>query len=127
MRRLSTFLALMLVAIWLPVTQHCGLEGAGLIARQCASDCTSGRTGADDCCAVEKAQCKLGNDTIKVPAPEILSSVPLLNVCLISLTAKVGTADLPVDSFERPQNWIPSWQFTRRAAPPSRAPTSLFA
>ncbi len=128
MPRLSKLIALVLVTLWFPVTQHCGLEAAGVIERQCATDCASGQTGSDDgCCAVEKAPSKLGTVMVKVSAPELVADVGLLDIALFSLTTVVEVPRFPVAGFEFPQNWVSTWHFTRRAAPPSRAPTAFIA
>lgn len=128
MPRLSKLLALVLVTLWFPVTQHCGLEAAGLIERQCATDCATGQVGSDDgCCAVEKTPSKIGTDSARVSAPELVPGVCLLDIALFSLTTVVEMRDFAVTGFEFPQNWVSTWHFARRAAPPSRAPTASIA
>lgn len=125
MRRLSRILALILAAVWLPVTQHCGLEGAGLIAMQCEHDCASGQVDSDDgCCVVEKGQANIGPGAVKVQAPVLLQLLSPLDAGVVVPTAPHSlTPELSAVPPERPRDWISTWHFVRRAAPLSRAPS----
>lgn len=128
MRHLSKFLALVLAALWLPVTQHCSLEAAGVLSWQCATDCESGGADfADGCVTVEKAPSKVAAGRVEAQAPVLFACLGLRDPVFSSLLAESDIADSQAASFERPGNWVPIWSFSRRAAPPSRAPTVLCA
>jgi hypothetical protein len=118
-----------LLAFWLVATQHCGLESAGFFAAhheegEGAGCCSSAEGCATDGCAVvEDGAYRLGNS-----APVIAS--PLLSACLCSVvwSLDVPERELRADvslhgPLERPRDWLPTWQFVRRAAPSPRAPS----
>lgn len=128
MSRLSRLLSLVLLTVWLPVTQHCNLEAAGLITKQCADDCLPGQQVSDDgCLSVEDAAYKTGATVLKAPAPDLFACA--CHLCLQLIRPDVAREIAPAygASFERPQDWVSTWHFVRRAAPPSRAPTPLSA
>lgn len=125
---LRRIIAIVLLALWLPTTQHCGLEAAGLIAAEVphgaeseccengASPCTH-----DGCNVVENSLIKLNNETIKVPTPSLAACTCFL--CLQLLPPVVAVEPIfAVTASESPEHWVPVWQFVRRAAPLSRAP-----
>ena len=127
MRRLVPYLSMLLLALWLPATQHCAMEAIGLITRTCADDCaTANKTDIDGCGLLESGAYKPSVNVAKLVAP-------LLLVCLCfeyaPLLRVAPTADeiSPSEAFERPRDWVSAWNFVRRAAPPSRAPTPVFA
>jgi hypothetical protein len=121
-----------MLALWLPATQHCDLEAAGLIAGEsshaAAGHCSenSGSPCAHDACnIVEGSLIKPNSDTIKVPAPT-LAACACYFLCLQRLTPEMSAKPASgVTEPERPQHWVPVWQFVRRAAPLSRAPSPL--
>lgn len=128
-RRRYQFIALLLLAVWLPVTQHCGLEAAGLLGGtvQC-TDCLPGQPcPKDDCGTIESGQFKSTPDVVCVPAP-MLSVLACLH-CLYA--ANAAAVDLAVVTHRRlaetPRDWVPCWHFVRRTSPPSRAPSLLCA
>lgn len=128
MRRLRPFFSLLLVAFWLPATQHCAMEATGLFAQTCSDNCATGASGArDGCGTVESGAYKPSVDTLKVPTPALLACASYLHSFLVSLAAAPTPVILPAESFDRPRDWVSTWQFVRRAAPPSRAPTFLCA
>jgi hypothetical protein len=117
-----------LLAFWLVATQHCGLESVGLFAAhheegEGAGCCSSSEGCATDGCAtVEDGAYRLANSAPVIPAP-------LLGGCLWSVnwSTNVPLRELRVVAFrcpfERPLDWLPTWQFVRRAAPSPRAPS----
>lgn len=126
MHPISRLLALALLAIWLPATQHCGLEAVGAIDFQCASDCTaSAAASGDGCRIVEQGRCRVGEDEVKARAPTPAAVLSTFALALSSLAPEGRDSFFPTGAQARPQDWILNWQFTRRAAPPSRAPTLL--
>lgn len=117
----------MLLALWLPATQHCTLEAAGLIAPEAehaeTSSCcdTDERCSHDGCGLVENGLIKTADASFKVPAPDL--SVCLCFLCVqLVLPAAPDAPAVPVTAAEHPLDWLPTWQFERRAAPPVRAP-----
>jgi len=125
-RRIKSFLALLLALGWLPATSHCLLETLGAIPEflHCADACGPGDTDrsedADACASVETATYKTEEQPLLV-AGVFVTIVPLLPDAAEPLPAsqKVfarGPADVP----ELPV----TWQFTQRASLPPRAPSS---
>lgn len=127
---LRRIIAIALLALWMPMTQHCGLEAAGLVAAEVphaasAPCCVSGdRCSHDGCEIVESGLSKPSVEKISVSAPDF-------SVCLNFLCLQLLSLDSPVDSVTsvsasgRPLDWTPVWQFVRRAAPLARAPSQL--
>ena len=118
MQRLRTIVAIVMAWLWLPATQHCGLEAAGVLTAQCqhAGAVGCGDCAGDGCNAVESGSYKIGNGTPKVSAPHLA-----VCVCLVCLNAAVPVLISEAAVFsrsyeERPLEWVPSWQFARRAA-----------
>ncbi|HSH93815.1 MAG TPA: hypothetical protein VK968_06695 [Roseimicrobium sp.] len=127
MKLVGKFLALLLVALWLPVTSHCLMEDAGLIHRDacCAPAADSQRPGHDadeGACQVESAGFRLESRTT------ILAAVLLIAVaCLVSLFS-ASIPQVPHLSQVRsapPPEWVQSWQFFTRAVACGRAPSFL--
>ena len=128
MRRLSRILSLLILTVWFPVTQHCNLEAAGLIAQQCSDDCATGQATSDDGCGVVEAGLyKAGTDLAKVPAPELLACDCFFRLQFSSLVEFAELSLVPVESVEHPLDWVTTWQFVRRAAPSPRAPSVSLA
>lgn len=139
--RIRLTLALVLAALWLPVTLHCAIEAvteAGVVA--CQGVCHDAGTtadhhghddadsshGHDGCEIVESGRYKAGFSPVKVSPP-----TPMLCACLLCVQAQ---ALRPHDELlqaavgiERPREWVPVWQFVRRAAPAPRAPAGVIA
>lgn len=131
MRRVSQFISLLLVALWLPAALHCGLERAGLPAMDsgCATNYCSCDSGVTPGCESAAAGAyKVTGGSAKVMPPALVTGGYFL--CLELVPSAGSDADLnslPVMQTEVPRDWIPIWQFVRRAAPPSRAPSPLLA
>lgn len=132
MQRFRAILAAFLAILWIAATQHCALEAAGILAHVC--DHGEGATSAehckgDDCRTVEKGGYKISEGLAKVSPPQLVSCLCLLGLGVSPAPTLVDTeaANLPRPFFELPFDWVPSWQFVRRAAPPSRAPSLMMA
>ncbi len=130
-RALRPIIAIVLAALWLPSTQHCGLEAAGLIAAQVADadkgaccDSAGGSCTHDACEVVEGVLFKSGTTSLKI-APTLLFadlSTPVLLLPPTRLAVEPGfECSEPGDS----RQWTPVWAFVRRAAPLSRAPSLI--
>lgn len=127
MVRVSKFMAMLLLALWLPATQHCALEAAGVLITTCADHCTTGEpTGKDACGSIEDGSYRSAGDTLKVPAPDLFDCASFL--CL-QLETWPSDNFLPEtgDAFGRADAWLSTWQFVRRAAPLPGAPSPLVA
>lgn len=129
MRRFLPFFSLLLVALWLPATQHCALEAAGLIPTTCqdeqSGDTKNGASGG--CDTVESGAYKISSDVIKAPVPDMAVCACFLCLHFALIDARVEPVFFPVGASDRPPDWVTTWQFTRRAALPSRAPSLLCA
>lgn len=125
MRTLSHLLSLVLLTLWLPVTQHCNLEAIGLIALECPDGCTAGAGESKDSCAdLETGLYKVTGDLLKAPAPDLLACDLFLRVDPVDWVTRPEPMLLPAEpSRERPLDWVTTWNFVRRTAPPSRAPS----
>lgn len=129
--RLHTFAVLLLLALWLPATQHCGLEAAGLMASsiEChdsEQDCDSPQPPkaceSDNCDLIEDAVYKAKQTELVLTAPVIVSCL----CCLTEITPETIVVRMisPARS-DAPPELAPTWQFTSRAAPSPRAPGYL--
>jgi hypothetical protein len=130
LRTLSKVITILLLALWLPVTQHCGLEAAGIVPVETphadgANCCeTSDRCTHDGCDVVENDWIKPSTDTFEVPAPTLIACTCFLCLQLVpSILSDEPT--MSVADFGQPYEWVPVWQFVHRAAPLSRAPSLL--
>lgn len=121
MRRLRNLTALFLVVLWLPATQHCDLEAAGVWA---GSGCCAADNGCaqDECGTVESGDFKSGSGTMKLPsAPRtILHFAVSLLAANVPAGGETGFRTLPAHGAA--DDWLPQWRFARRAAPLPGAP-----
>lgn len=126
---LRHIIAVVLLALWLPATQHCGLEAAGLIAANAphgvhagCSETNCDHCNHDGCNVVESGLVKSSNEALKVPTPSLAACTCFL--CLQFLPPVLAIEpSLAVSGSASPEHWVPVWQFVRRAAPLSRAPS----
>lgn len=126
MRRLHRFLGLLLLALWLPATEHCNLEAAGLIATQCTDGCDrSGTLSNDGCGVIENGSYRSASGLVKAPAPALQVCASFLLLQFAAAAAFPEPVVVSAEVVARPADWVTTWQFVRRAAPPSRAPSLL--
>jgi hypothetical protein len=128
MQRLWRILSLTLLVLWLPATEHCALEAAGVITPECHVDGkASGQSCRTDTCGVlESAHYRGSLNHAQVVPPVVQDSLPL--ICLAIATAAKSAAQMSeTPAPDKPRDWVPVWHFVRRAAPPSRAPTPCCA
>lgn len=127
MVRVSKFLSVLLLALWLPATQHCALEAAGVLITTCADHCTTSEsTGRDACGSIEDGNYKPAGDTLKVPTPDLFACTCFL--CLyLEERAPDESLSLTGDASGQADVWLSTWQFVRRAAPLPGAPSPLVA
>lgn len=130
-RRFRSFTALLLLALWLPVTLHCDLEAAGLMGAEGFDCCSTEQSCSNDgCSAIESGHFKSSNDLVAVPAPELTLdwAASLVALCARSpLNECRQTVAPPAESLARPLDWVSSWRFVRRQALPARAPDCVLA
>lgn len=132
MNRLRLIITVLLAALWLPATQHCGLEAAGLLADQCAdghglTDCVAkGDCASDDCGTLEGGNYRSEVAPVKV-SPQWFTCIFLLSDALVASQPEPDSTLAVADTRGRLEDWVPSWQFERRAAAPAHAPDSLAA
>lgn len=133
MNRLRIMIAVLLAALWLPATQHCGLEAAGLLADQCGdgrgpTDCVAnGNCANDDCGTLEGGDYRSDVAPLKLSSPQWFTCVFLLSEAIAATPAEPDSAPTAGDALDRPREWVPGWQFERRAAAPAHAPDTLIA
>lgn len=120
----SRILCLAFALCWVPITQHCRFEAAGLSVVEC-EHAPSVVCSADCCGVVESGSYKNRAGKLKVSAPAILTSTWQIVVLAAEIALPEPSPRWP--ELIRPPEWIPSWQFVRRAAPPSRAPNVSIA
>jgi hypothetical protein len=128
MRRLFSILSLLLAVTWLPATQHCLMEEAGLITGTCAENCEQDASAKDGCGTIESGFYKPTVGSLRVLAPALLAvAISYLSFDLVQTEATGVPVIAPSDSFERPRDWASTWHFVRRSAPSPRAPSVSFA
>ncbi|HVY71665.1 MAG TPA: hypothetical protein VHH73_17170 [Verrucomicrobiae bacterium] len=121
MRRLKTFLACVMVALWLPASMHCLLEDAGWVPmdESCASS-PAGSHDQGDGCQFESGGAQFV--PVKVAAPAFNPVAVLLR----NLPEPNDPSIFPVSSgLDGAGELARSWHFTCRAALPVRAPSRL--
>jgi hypothetical protein len=128
--RVFQFIALTLLAVWFPATQHCNLEAVGWFTGEAAhaesaACCDTAQPCAHGSCAM------LETGVIKPTSSLAHASAPCLFVCQNFVCPPLVLADLtPVSvmviaATEHPHDELPRWPFARRAAPLARAPSRL--
>lgn len=126
----NRFLSLLLVTFWFLATQHCVLEAAELFSDHAHGCCsTQEATGCemDGCKAVEEGQYRTDAKTLQASAPD-LAVVALLLCPRLLLAPPSSDADFVASERQHAApEWVPTWQFERRAAAPAHAPDSLIA
>jgi len=122
-RRIAVFIVL---TMWFGAAHHCDAEIAFDLCDQ-AMCCTSPAGCAQDGCeTVESGDYRIAETNLKTPAP-ILVWVSLFNAAAIETAAARPVVLASEKLTEWPLDWVPSWHFVRRAAPPSRAPSLVLA
>ena len=129
LRVLHRLTALGLALIWLPVTLCCtaeaAVDGFSLCAEACADKTTDGKA-ADNCQIVEDGKYTASLTPIKVSAPVVFACASLPSDTVHAWPPPRAPEPSAGASGE-PPDWIPGWQFERRAAAPVRAPDPLSA
>ena len=121
-------LALALLTLWVPATQHCSLEAAGLFPDACGDDgCAPGELCSDDGCGtLESVPFKTPVMLVKAPAPYLQECLCCRHETVIA-SAEDDLIHAASERRDRPRDWVPEWHFVRRTAPPTRAPAPVAA
>ena len=121
------FVALLLLTLWLPATQHCALMAAGLVQSTEVQDgsscgCPSGTPcGKEDCRNLELSTTGAIPENFAVVVPEAALCTCLICPNCLARGSISEFAILPMYSAE-PVELTRTWQFLRRAAPSPRPP-----
>lgn len=118
-------IALFMLALWLPATQHCNLEAAGVEwlehADHVSSSC-NGTCAQDTCHSVEGFSFTKGASTLRVlPAP-IADFCSCLAFFLRPTAWERETTEFVVGDVPEIQALHRTWSFVRRTSLPARAP-----
>ncbi len=124
--RLNKIVAVVFLVLWLPLTSHCLLEGAGLMPDilRCSDTCAP--NGKDQGCE-DEACCLLESTAYKVDCerPAVITTVLGFSLPVVFHSVEPPAAPknslgfLTVASPELPV----TWQFSYRTALPPRAPS----
>lgn len=133
-RRISTFVALLLLALWLPATLHGSLETAGILAPHtdchhsgnCDSENQDANCHSESHGSIDEGSYKpsFANANVKAPAP-ILSVLTTLNDLTEITPQTIIVGMISPARTDAPPELAPTWQFITRAAPSPRAPGTL--
>lgn len=126
LRTLYRFMAISLALLWVPASMACALEAAGwdfMCSTPCCDDEADEKAPVATCSVVEN-----GDYVTPTAAMKVSPTVVALCTCCICLRAPITI--LPesgqiIGDTARPHDWVPVWQFERRAAAPAHAPDSL--
>jgi hypothetical protein len=119
-KRFKAVIACLMLALWVPASMHCLLEDAGWLAKD--ESCASAPAGTHD----QRDGCQFENGGVQFQAIKV--TVPSFDF-VASLVRHLSEAPEPSFLPSREPDvlveLVRSWQFTRRAALPVRAPSLL--
>ncbi len=126
-RRLQPLLALLLLGLWFPATMHCGFEALGTLIHVDGNLCDDKGSCDSDACDLLEGAGYSGVVAIVKVKPALLTVVGLVP----DLRIGSGQPLLPATEPEKPPvdfepQWLPDWQFARRAARLPGAPQARF-
>ena len=124
MRRWHRKIALVLLLLWGVVTVHCGLELDGLLGSEKHASTSTDLDDADvdGCVAIESGYFAADADFLALAQPFFAVAFVLPEV---EETVPATRSVAGICHGLAPPELLPSWSFTRRASPPSRAPDSV--
>lgn len=127
MPRLLKIAALLLVAIWLPATVHCRLEGLGFDTLFGCSDhsdsaehSSSAECDDDGCQVLEDGQFSMAKSRVDFALPAVLAAA--CHPCLFHVGPPAPAPAIFATGQDAALPLQRTWQFVRRAAPLARAP-----
>jgi hypothetical protein len=128
MSRLRPFLAVLLLAAWLPATLHCALEAAGCTrAEDCCDGHADGGCTRDSCDTLEAGFLKPAALHVALPQFSADAAASLLDSLCPPLRAPAARLLPPVTgvtaAVAAPPEVARTWRFAVRAAPAPRAPS----
>src|SRR5688572_16653202 len=118
------FTAIVLLAVWLPATTRCFLEKAQLL--EARDDCCAESSSPNPCQnQSESSCCELAEGNYRSGSVEVILPIPEVPLPATSATElKLCDPPPPTRASDDVLHLQSSWQFTQRAAPPARAPSS---
>lgn len=121
MRPFHRVVAVVLLLLWGTVTVHCGLEVDGLFGTpsHAAKSPVGSDSDPDGCGAIENGYFAADSHDLAVVQPLLAVEFVLHEIDLIPFGPRCVACD---EGALVPPELLPSWTFTRRASPPSRAP-----
>lgn len=123
--------ALVFIALWALMSNHCGLEaitGLEVLACSSSADDESGHLPAD--CGDEDACATVESGLYKPEEGRVAAAAaPDIDVSFVSVLAlepsSIHESERPVTAGPSPPGLAQAWQFSSRAALPPRAPSLL--
>ncbi|HWL17950.1 MAG TPA: hypothetical protein VNR00_20225 [Opitutus sp.] len=128
MKLWSRIAAFLLLALWLPATQHCDLEAAGLefSAHEGHASATCQDACKDDACRnVEGVAFPKQVGSVRVLPPPVLALCEGLRALMTPRVVAIVTPVVEGESSDELLVLHRTWSFVHRAALPARAPDSL--
>jgi hypothetical protein len=128
-RRLRSFAACLLLALWLPAMLHCDLEAANVHIAHNAQHSDAAPGGCADnepesCHPIESGAYTAAAPSLKVPPPsDSLHALIAALACLCHECNATALSTSP-DRHSPPPELRVGWHFITRAAPPARAPSA---
>lgn len=128
MRHAASFIAFLLVTVWLPATQRCELVAAGMVSSTVAQDdldcgCPPGvPCRRDNCQVLEQFLTLPASDQLAVVGPELVLCTCHIDLRSLDSSPRGGLAVGHKFLAALPELPRP-WQFQRRAALPPRLPS----
>lgn len=124
MRIVFKFVAFLLLTLWLPATEHCALEDAGLTHSDHHSSSCKDVCQDDACHSIEGISYPKVSSDLRVLPPTVSFAYCLLSVLVAPVLVEREPVSLATEPPEL-QALCRTWQFVRRAALPARAPDCL--
>lgn len=126
MRLTFRILVLLLLTLFGSATLHCRianlLDSEASVAKQHCHALPDDGCTRDHCDVLEQGLFSGSSDSVKIDAPAFSFCDCLL--CVVALTRGWELEELPPAKAEDgPSNWVPLWNFDRRAASVPRAPS----
>jgi hypothetical protein len=116
-------IAILFVALWVPLTAHCSLEKLpGLSFLQCDSDASDRDCCADACQTIESGLYKVSTNSAVIPMP----TACVVSTTLMDLSESFSASgEGSLRPLLLPSELPKQWQFVFRTALPVRAPSVL--
>ncbi|AHF94796.1 hypothetical protein OPIT5_27295 [Opitutaceae bacterium TAV5] len=130
-RRLHSIVALCLALIWVPATVCCRLQAAAIEPAAQSDGCKECDPAkpADPGAACKTVEGGHYHSAVSILKLSPQSTLLCVLICAPALSLDVDeiqqAAVLAKEELRRPRDWLPVWQFERRAAAPAHAPDSL--